>query len=79
MDTQTKKVAKLTFDDLVGIPGLEPGKAGPESAVLPLHHIPMLFYCKIRTFQLNDKEKSIFFLANAFDVICVFVFLDKDT
>ena len=36
-----KKVAKLTFDDLVGIPGLEPGKAGPESAVLPLHHIPL--------------------------------------
>jgi len=38
----------------------------------------MLFYCKIRTFQLNNKEKSIFFLANAFDVICVFVFFDKD-
>ena len=26
----------------VGLPGLEPGKAGPESAVLPLHHSPML-------------------------------------
>ena len=26
---------------LVGVPGLEPGKAGPESAVLPLHHTPM--------------------------------------
>ena len=26
---------------LVGIPGLEPGKAGPESAVLPLHHTPI--------------------------------------
>ena len=25
---------------LVGVPGLEPGKAGPESAVLPLHHTP---------------------------------------
>ena len=25
----------------VGVPGLEPGKAGPESAVLPLHHTPM--------------------------------------
>ena len=24
----------------VGVPGLEPGKAGPESAVLPLHHTP---------------------------------------
>ncbi len=27
---------------LVGIPGLEPGKTGPESVVLPLHHIPRL-------------------------------------
>ena len=25
----------------VGIPGFEPGKAGPESAVLPLHHTPI--------------------------------------
>ena len=25
----------------VGLPGLEPGKAGPESAVLPLHHSPI--------------------------------------
>ena len=41
-----KKVAKLMFDDLVGIPGLEPGKAGPESAVLPLHHIPIC-YCNL--------------------------------
>ena len=24
----------------VGVPGFEPGKAGPESAVLPLHHTP---------------------------------------
>ena len=28
---------------LVGIPGFEPGMTGPESVVLPLHHIPMLF------------------------------------
>ena len=27
---------------LVGIPGLEPGMTGPESVVLPLHHIPIL-------------------------------------
>ena len=27
---------------VVGLPGFEPGKAGPESAVLPLHHSPML-------------------------------------
>ena len=25
----------------VGIPGFEPGMTGPESVVLPLHHIPM--------------------------------------
>ena len=25
---------------LVGIPGFEPGMTGPESVVLPLHHIP---------------------------------------
>ena len=25
----------------VGVPGLEPGKTGPESVVLPLHHTPM--------------------------------------
>jgi hypothetical protein len=29
--------------DKVGIPGLEPGMTGPESVVLPLHHIPILF------------------------------------
>ena len=33
----------------VGLPGLEPGKAGPESAVLPLHHSPML-RTSLRTF-----------------------------
>ena len=25
----------------VGIPGFEPGMTGPESVVLPLHHIPI--------------------------------------
>ena len=30
---------------LVGIPGFEPGMTGPESVVLPLHHIPMSFCC----------------------------------
>ena len=29
-----------SLTDSVGLPGLEPGKAGPESAVLPLHHSP---------------------------------------
>ena len=43
------------FDDLVGIPGLEPGKAGPESAVLPLHHIPM--FAKSELYR-NKKHPS---------------------
>ena len=38
-DKRKSQVARLDFS--VGIPGLEPGKAGPESAVLPLHHIPI--------------------------------------
>ena len=32
------KVFQLFF---VGLPGLEPGKTGPESVVLPLHHSPI--------------------------------------
>ncbi len=27
----------------VGLPGFEPGKSGPESEVLPLHHSPIYF------------------------------------
>ncbi len=44
----------------VGIPGFEPGKAGPESAVLPLHHIPMfpIFGCKGSNFS---AKLQIFF------------------
>ena len=36
----------------VGVHGFEPGKAGPESAVLPLHHTPKLYllstFCRMR-------------------------------
>ena len=32
-----------SLSQTVGIPGLEPGKTGPESVVLPLHHIPFCF------------------------------------
>ena len=52
----------------VGLPGLEPGKAGPESAVLPLHHIPMLFRfisvlrCKVTSFLSTYKIFALFFL-----------------
>ena len=33
--------SKSMLNKFVGVPGLEPGKAGPESAVLPLHHTPI--------------------------------------
>ena len=33
---------RIKIKKFVGVPGLEPGKAGPESAVLPLHHTPNL-------------------------------------
>ena len=54
----------------VGIPGFEPGKAGPESAVLPLHHTPNLgvnkrasleYECKITAFSENCQIKLTFF------------------
>ena len=34
-------LGKRLLNKFVGVPGLEPGKAGPESAVLPLHHTPI--------------------------------------
>ena len=54
---------------LVGIPGFEPGMTGPESVVLPLHHIPICFAtevlpncdCKGTSFSLNHKGIANFF------------------
>ena len=43
-------------DDFVGIPGLEPGKAGPESAVLPLHHIPITLKHPCFLFAMQSYE-----------------------
>ena len=34
---------KMYLLSLVGILGLEPRMTGPESVVLPLHHIPIFF------------------------------------
>ena len=42
---KTKKHLSKRKMLLVGIPGFEPGMTGPESVVLPLHHIPMSFCC----------------------------------
>ena len=41
-NTYKKERRQLKSLSFVGIPGLEPGKTGPESVVLPLHHIPRL-------------------------------------
>ena len=43
-NTYKKERLQLKSLSFVGIPGLEPGKTGPESVVLPLHHIP-IFNC----------------------------------
>ena len=54
----------------VGEPGFEPGKAGPESAVLPLHHTPINkdvrdalsnTTAKVHTFLFSPKGKVAFF------------------
>ena len=63
-------VSNLRFF-LVGVPGLEPGKAGPESAVLPLHHTPIhcvatghfrIAGAKLRLFLELPKFFPCFFL-----------------
>ena len=47
----------------VGLPGLEPGKAGPESAVLPLHHSPRLKCdAKVQHFLIKKNILPSFFL-----------------
>ena len=44
-NTYKKERLQLKSLFFVGIPGLEPGKTGPESVVLPLHHIPRKYAC----------------------------------
>ena len=68
----TKQIRRLEMRRLtmVGIPGFEPGMTGPESVVLPLHHIPMPFQssfiadcvCKGTYFFLIDNISADFFL-----------------
>ena len=59
---------------LVGVPGLEPGKAGPESAVLPLHHTPIplqgetvfsIAGAKVMLFSEPTKKNGTFLIKNA--------------
>ena len=41
----------------VGLPGLEPGKTGPESVVLPLHHSPIQLF-SLLGYQDSNLEKQ---------------------
>ena len=64
----------LYRSSFVGLPGLEPGKTGPESVVLPLHHSPIFFQsfirttrsdfddAKIRTFSIPTNFFEVFFI-----------------
>ena len=58
---ENRTTSFLLLGSFVGIPGLEPGKAGPESAVLPLHHIPIVFDCKVMKKYDNGKYFYYFF------------------
>ena len=40
-DCKTFVLQSSCLNFSVGLPGLEPGKTGPESVVLPLHHSPI--------------------------------------
>ena len=51
---------KLIHPNYVGILGLEPRMTGPESVVLPLHHIP--FSTDNRAILLIVSTKVAFFL-----------------
>lgn len=73
LDKDKQKKTSLRKSLSVGVPGLEPGKAGPESAVLPLHHTPIWFAssalllicgCKGTTFSRIHKIFHYFFLKN---------------
>ena len=60
---QIKNAPRKEMRWLVGILGLEPRMTGPESVVLPLHHIPMLVLrCKVTTFFAFSKRFINFFV-----------------
>ena len=52
--------SKTSIENLVGVPGLEPGKAGPESAVLPLHHTPNCGCKQERLSRIRVQNYGIF-------------------
>ena len=65
MESEFEKLFSVLIVKKVGMEGFEPPKAEPESAVLPLHHIPrtlilyhifaFYFKCLIHNFQ---KKKN---------------------
>ena len=56
----------------VGLPGLEPGKAGPESAVLPLHHSPrILCNVSIATAKVQVFSDAANFLLKFFNGLLI--------
>ena len=60
---QPNKTCLVAQKKNVGVPGFEPGKAGPESAVLPLHHTPR----EIKEFCISPKydcKISAFYYTN---------------
>ena len=65
---KNKKEIDNSISLSVGIPGFEPGMTGPESVVLPLHHIPLRTNsllnceCKGSVFYLNNKTSPNFFI-----------------
>ena len=59
----SKGYNKKTAEDFstaasVGLPGLEPGKTGPESVVLPLHHSPI--FHQNHPFCFDDAKILLF-------------------
>ena len=61
----------------VGIPGLEPGKTGPESVVLPLHHIPIGVFSFKRTVQSYELLRYIKRVSAIFFVLLLFSALER--
>ena len=64
-----KETRKRLF---AGLPGLEPGKAGPESAVLPLHHSPVLCLKAVQRYGFFPVSKF-------FGIFFVFIRLEIDS
>ena len=54
-DTKKRRVKTLL---IVGLPGFEPRKTGPESVVLPLHHSPECHFLILLGYLDSNQEKQ---------------------